>query len=94
MSTSNTFQFLLSWLLILVILTLANRTRFGHVLIYYALLLMIFFILAVEYKQLVPIFSGLKTIGEANNTATQTQSTPVDTTTPNWSSGLQQALGL
>lgn len=62
----STFQFVLSWIVILTLLTLANRTRLGHVIIYYALLMFILFIVLAEYKQLAPIISGVQSIGQFN----------------------------
>jgi hypothetical protein len=48
------------------LLTLFNRTRFGHVLIYYSLLLMILLILVSEYAQLTPLLSGIETPAALN----------------------------
>ncbi len=50
-----TYKFVASWILIIVILSLANRSRIGHVIIYYTLLLVILFILVTEYRQLAPL---------------------------------------
>jgi len=59
----KTYTFIVGWILLLILLLLANRTRIGHVLIYYSLLLMILLILVAEYKQFVPFFN-FQTIGE------------------------------
>lgn len=45
-----TFRFLLAWGIVLVLLGLANRTRLGHVLIYYTLSLMILFLVLTQYQ--------------------------------------------
>lgn len=66
MSTKDTFKFVLSWAMVIGFVVLINRTRVGHVIVYYSLILMILFILLAEYKQIAPLFSGLKTIGEFN----------------------------
>lgn len=61
---NNVFLFLLGWAVMIVLLMLMNKTRLGHVLIYYGLLLLIFFVLVTEYQQLAPLVSGLKSIRE------------------------------
>jgi cell division septal protein FtsQ len=53
----KTYQYVISWMVIIMLLTLANRTRLGHVILYYALLLMILFLLAAEYQQITPYFN-------------------------------------
>jgi ABC-type transport system involved in cytochrome bd biosynthesis fused ATPase/permease subunit len=63
------FQFIASWALLIAILVMANKTRIGHVLIYYSLLLMILFILVSEFRQVAPLLSGIMTIGEVNSAA-------------------------
>lgn len=65
-TTQSTFQFVLSWIVVITLLTLANKTRVGHVIIYYALLLFIIFILVAEYKQIAPLISGIQSIGQYN----------------------------
>ena len=60
----KTFAFLLSWLLWLVVLTALNKTKIGHVLLYYSLVLMIIFVLVTEYAKLAPVFSGVQNIDE------------------------------
>ncbi len=42
-----------------VVLWLANKTRLGHTAIYYALLLMIFFILVTQYARIASVLSPL-----------------------------------
>jgi hypothetical protein len=63
---NNVFLFLLGWAVMIVLLMLINKTRLGHVAIYYGILLLIFFIIVTEYKQLAPLVSGLKTISQIN----------------------------
>lgn len=63
---NNVFLFMVSWGVMIALLTLANKSRLGHVLIYYSLLLLILFLLVVEYRQIAPILSGIQTIGEIN----------------------------
>lgn len=63
---NNVFFFLVSWGVMIALLTLANKSKLGHVLIYYSLLLMILFILVVEYKQIAPLLSGIQSISDLN----------------------------
>lgn len=63
----KTFMFVLSWASIILILMLANKTKLGHVAIYYSLVLIILFLLATQYQTLAPIFSGVETIGQLNS---------------------------
>jgi cell division protein FtsW (lipid II flippase) len=60
------YNFVVGWFLMIIVLTLINRTRTGHVIIYYALLLMILFVLVVEYKQIVPYFNAIQSVGDFN----------------------------
>ncbi len=66
-----TYKFVASWILIIVILSLANRSRIGHVIIYYTLLLVILFILVTEYRQLAPLLIP-QTIGELQQQSDKT----------------------
>lgn len=67
MVENNVFNFVLGWGLMIVLLTLINRTRLGHVIIYYSLLLAIMLILVTEYKKLAPLLSGIQSIGSFNS---------------------------
>ena len=58
-----TFTFLVSWALWLIMLSVFNTTRLGHVLLYYSLCLMILFVLVTEYKQLGPYITGITNVG-------------------------------
>ncbi len=69
---SSTYTFVLGWILLITILTLANKSRIGHVLIYYSLLLIILLILVTEYAQIAPILSSIETVGQLNQTTTDT----------------------
>lgn len=60
------YQFVAGWILLFVILTFVNKTRIGHVIIYYSLLLIILLILVTEYQQIVPILNSIQTIGMFN----------------------------
>jgi hypothetical protein len=63
---NNVFLFLLGWALMIVLLMLINKSRLGHVLIYYGLLLLIFFVIVTEYQRLAPLISSIQTIGQVN----------------------------
>lgn len=53
----NTYRAVASWVVFLAIMILANKTRLGHVAIYYGLLLLILLLLVVEYKQIAPLLN-------------------------------------
>ncbi len=63
---NNVFLFLLGWSLMIVLLMLINKTRLGHVMIYYGLLLLIFFVLVTEYQQFTPLLKSITSVGEFN----------------------------
>lgn len=63
---TQTYNFILGWILMLVILALINKSRIGHSIIYHALLLMILLIVVTEYKQFTPLWSGIMTIKDYN----------------------------
>ncbi len=63
---NNAFNFLLGWSLMIALLVLVNRTRLGHVIIYYSLLLAILLIIVTEYKKLAPLLTGIQSIGTFN----------------------------
>lgn len=46
----TSFQWLLAWTLLIVVLILAARTRIGYLLIYYALALSVLILLVTQYK--------------------------------------------
>lgn len=47
---ANTFQWLLGWTVVIILASLANKTRIGHTLIYYGLWLLLLFLLVTQYK--------------------------------------------
>jgi hypothetical protein len=53
----STFRFVAGWILLIVLLSFANRTRLGHVILYYGLALMILFVLVTEYQRIVPLLN-------------------------------------
>lgn len=59
-----TYQFVLGWVLMIVLLVFVNKTKLGHVAIYYSLILLIMLILLVETNEIAPILSSLRTIGQ------------------------------
>jgi hypothetical protein len=61
-NTSSVFNFMVGWGLMIALLTLINKTKLGHVLTYYSLLLFILFILVTQYKKLAPLLINLPTI--------------------------------
>jgi hypothetical protein len=61
-STSSVFNFMVGWGLMIALLTFINKTRLGHVLIYYSLILFILFVLVTQYKKLAPLLINLPTI--------------------------------
>lgn len=61
-STSSVFKFVVGWGLMITLLTFINRTRLGHVAIYYSLILFILFILVTQYQKLAPLLINLPTI--------------------------------
>lgn len=66
-STFSAFRWLLAWGVLVVVLTLLNRTRFGHVLIYYGLILMIVLLLVTSYGTYVWALAPF--VGSASNKA-------------------------
>ncbi len=61
-----TFRWLLGWGVILALLSFANRTRFGHTLIYYTLVLMLVFLIVTQYA----FFARVLSIFGAPNSST------------------------
>jgi hypothetical protein len=46
----NTFRWLVGWAVVIVLASLANRTRFGHAFLYYSLALMLIFLVVTQYR--------------------------------------------
>lgn len=62
----NTYQFVAGWVVMIVVLVLINKSRIGHVIIYYSLLVILFFLLVTEYRQLGPLLANVQSIGQFN----------------------------
>lgn len=58
----SAYKWLLAWIVAIVLLSLLNKTRLGHVLIYYWLWLLIIFLLVTQYKFIANV---LAPIGQA-----------------------------
>lgn len=61
MGWDNTYKWLLSWAVAIAILTLLNKTRLGHVFIYYWLWMLILFLFVTQYKFIVSALQPLGT---------------------------------
>jgi hypothetical protein len=66
MGWDDTYKWLLAWAVALVILTLLNKTRLGHVFIYYWLWSLIVFLFVTQYKF---IIGALKPLGTSSSGA-------------------------
>lgn len=66
-SATTAFQWLLAWGVFLAILAILNRTRIGHLVIYYVLLLAVLFVLVTQYAW---IQAALAPIATMNGTRT------------------------
>lgn len=55
----DTYKWLLAWFVAIVILTLLNKTRLGHVFIYYWLWLLILFLFVTQYPFIINMLSPL-----------------------------------
>ena len=64
-----TYQFIAGWILFIILLVFANKTRLGHVIIYYSLVLIILLLLLIEYSSVVPLLNSVQTIGQFNQTS-------------------------
>lgn len=61
MNELPTYQFVAGWIVLIVVLMFINKTRVGHVLIYYGLMMLILTVLVLEYKVLAPLVGGIQT---------------------------------
>jgi len=68
-STFSSFQWIVAWLVLLILLALLNRTKFGHVLIYYSLVVMLIFLLVTNYKWFAGVMAPFRTLTPALNPA-------------------------
>ena len=57
----TTYQWLIAWAIMLVLLNLINRTRIGHVTIYYSLWLMLLFLIVTQYQFIASALAPLDT---------------------------------
>lgn len=60
-SQPTTYQWVVAWLLVLVLAMLAIRTQVGYKLVYYGLVLLLIFLLVTQYQF---ITAGLAPIGQ------------------------------
>lgn len=58
-SGASTYRWLLAWAVVLVLGGLANRSRVGHVAIYYALVLALFFLFVTQFQWLATVLSPI-----------------------------------
>lgn len=58
---NDTYRWLLGWSVALVLLALLNRTRLGHVFIYYWLVLLIVFLVVTQYQFVIDALGPLGT---------------------------------
>lgn len=56
-----TYKWLLAWIVAIVILTLINKTRIGHVFIYYWLWLLILFLFVTQYQFMANVLAPIGT---------------------------------
>lgn len=57
-NANTVFMFVASWLVIIALLTFINKSRVGHVLIYYSLVLFIILVLVTQYRHFVPLLNN------------------------------------
>lgn len=72
-SEYTSFQWIMAWLILFILLAFFNKTRIGHLVLYYALVLMILFILVsnagwfanilAPFQSLTPGLSGTSNAG-------------------------------
>ena len=58
---SDAYKWILAWIMAIVLLSLLNKTRLGHVFIYYWLWLLILFLFVTQYKYIVAALGPLGT---------------------------------
>jgi hypothetical protein len=65
---ASTFRWLLAWAIVIVLASLANKTRIGHTLMYYMLWLLLLFLVVTQYKfiaaALAPVGQPIPTDGD------------------------------
>lgn len=57
----RTYRWILAWIIAIVVLSLLNKTRLGHVAIYYWLWSLIIFLVVTQYKFIVDALKPLGT---------------------------------
>ena len=63
----SAFRWLLAWGVMIVVLSVINRTRFGHAVIYYSLALLFVFLLVAEYPFIVRALGPLGSRAESTD---------------------------
>lgn len=71
-----TFKWLLAWSMFLLILMLANRTRVGHVTIYYLLVLAALLLLVTQFQWLAKVLTPISSLTLSPSIPTPTAPTP------------------
>lgn len=65
---ASTFRWLLAWAIVIVLASLANKTRIGHTIMYYMLWLLLVFLVVTQYKfiaaALAPVGQPIPTVGD------------------------------
>lgn len=59
------YRYMIAWLLIFVVLVLLNKTKMGHTVIYYTLVLAILLLLLTQYQAIASILAPLQPGGKA-----------------------------
>lgn len=62
------FRWLVAWLVLLLILAALSRTRFGQVVIYYALALMLLFLFVTQFHFVAQALAPFRTLGPGLST--------------------------
>lgn len=65
---ASAYAWLLAWGVMLAFLALVNRSRIGHAAIYYALLLMLFFVIVSNYRFIQTSLAPFQTLGNSQGT--------------------------
>lgn len=65
----NDFAWLSAWIVLALILLLITRTGIGRTLVYYALLLMIFFLIVTQYKWFAGVLKPFSTLSLGSTAA-------------------------
>ena len=61
------YKWIIAWIFIVLIFMLMNRTKLGHVLVYYSLLLLLAFTLVTQYQWVNDLLSPLFPQNQHNN---------------------------